>query len=85
MQKYNLSLKQRQILEILSEVKTECSEPNWDGYDAAAIDDNSYKNAINFISLLPVYFPIPDIRVDPDGEVSFEWYEDKRNVFSVSV
>jgi hypothetical protein len=73
------------MLEGLFQVKNECSIDNWDGYDAKAIDNESFQNAIRFALSLTPNIPIPEIYVDPDGEVTFEWYEDKRKVFSVSV
>jgi len=73
------------IIENLLEVKSEHSVDNWDGYDAKAINDNSYKNAWQFALSLPPNLPIPEIYIEPDGEVVFEWYEDKRKVFSISI
>lgn len=73
------------ILENLWEVHREHSMDNWDGYDAKAINDDSYKNAFKFALSLPSNLPIPEIYVEPDGEVAFEWYEDKRKVFSISI
>jgi hypothetical protein len=73
------------MLENLLKVKAEHSIDNWDGYDAKAINDDSYKNAWQFALSLPPNLPIPEIYVEPDGEVTFEWYEDKREVFSISI
>lgn len=73
------------MLENLLEVKAEHSVDNWDGYDAKAINDDSYKNAWQFALSLPPNLPTPEIYVEPDGEVVFEWYEDKRKVFSISI
>lgn len=73
------------MLECLFQVKNEYSVDNWDGYDAKAIDNDSCQNAIRFALSLTPNIPIPEIYVDPDGEVTFEWYEGKRKVFSVSV
>lgn len=73
------------IMENLLEVKAEHTEDNWDGYGAKAINDDSYKNAFQFALSLPSNLPIPDIYVEPDGEVTFEWYEDKRKVLSISI
>ena len=42
-------------------------------------------NALYFSQLLPVNIPIPEIYVDPDGAVTFEWYVGARQVFSVSM
>jgi hypothetical protein len=58
---------------------------NWDGYGAKPIDPDSCLRAIHFSKLLPMYVPIPEIDVDTDGEVRFEWYRGPRRLFSVAV
>ena len=75
----------RETRQSLAKTTEECSVENWDGYGAKAIDSSSYVNAIYFSQLLPVDIPIPEIYVDPDGEVTFEWYTGPRQVFSVSM
>ncbi|MDY7000561.1 MAG: hypothetical protein SVS15_02115 [Thermodesulfobacteriota bacterium] len=75
----------RDILLNLEEVKEECSFENWDGYGASPIVENSYLEALRFIEILPAFLPIPEVDVDPDGEVAFEWDMGRRKVFSVSV
>ncbi len=73
------------MIEELQQVKEESSGNNWDGYGARAIDEQAYQNAILFILSLPSGIPKPEISVDPDGEISFEWYKDRRQLFSVSI
>ena len=34
--------------------------------------------------MLPVTIPAPEVAVEPDGMVAFEWYKQPRRVFSVS-
>ena len=63
----------------------EYSRENWDGYNAKSIDMESYRNAVNFALSLPSRIPNPDIYVAPNGEVTFEWYEGKRKIFTVSI
>jgi hypothetical protein len=41
--------------------------------------------AKRFIEALPANFPAPEVAVDPDGEVSLEWYRSTGRVFSVSI
>jgi len=72
-------------LRLLEEVDEEYSEPNWDGYDALPVNGNSLLRAYEFLQVLPLSLPLPDIEVDPDGEVSFDWYNDSGGVFSVSI
>ena len=57
---------------------------NWDGYGAKAVTAEAYEEATRFIVLLPTLTLIPEIAVDPDGEIVFEW-RNGHNAFSVSV
>jgi len=61
------------------------SVDDWDGYGAEIVDLDSVPSAVWFAYLLPMHVPIPDIYVDPDGEIGFEWYLGPRRVFSVTV
>lgn len=73
------------LLEGLLKIEREYSVDNWDGYQGKAINKESFKHALTLALSLPFNMPTPDIYVDPEGDVTFEWYEDKRKVFSVSV
>ena len=74
-----------EMIERLFEARQEHAINNWDGYGAKAIDEQSYQNAIRFILSLSPDIPAPEIGVEPDGEVVFEWYGGKRKVFSISM
>ena len=74
-----------EMIERLFEARQEHAIDNWDGYGAKAIDEQSYQNAIRFILSLTPDIPAPEIGVEPDGEVVFEWYGGKRKVFSISI
>lgn len=69
----------------LIEAAAESAAGNWDGYDARPIDRVSCLRAIHFSKLLPMSVPTPEIHIDTDGEVRFEWYRGPRQVFSVAV
>lgn len=69
----------------LADVAQQATQPNWDGYGARAIDARAYFQAGRFLSALPTTTPLPDLSVDPDGEVSVSWNLDADWVFSVSV
>jgi hypothetical protein len=64
---------------------SESCAPGWDGYDASSASYDSYLRAKRFIEALPANFPAPEVAVDPDGEVSLEWYCPTGRVFSVSI
>jgi len=63
----------------------ECISENWDGYGALPINLDSVEEAERFIRALPRTVPEPEVDVDPDGEISLEWYLEPRKVFSVSI
>ena len=62
----------------------ECGDDDWDGYDAKGMNWNSHEESLRFLDILPDTIPTPDVAVEPDGMVAFEWYEEPRWVFSVS-
>ena len=74
----------REIIKRLHVAARESRVDNWDSYGAKAVDPRSLFRAIRFAHLLNINVPIPDIYVDPDGEIVFEWYLDPRRVFNVT-
>ena len=56
----------------------------WDGYDAEKINKESYNDSIKFLSMLPETILQPEVSLDPDGMVAFEWHREPRWVFSIS-
>lgn len=79
--------KNNEIQQELDELFKECSEKDWDGYEANPITKDAYFEAKRFIkSLLSIpSFPFPEIVPEPTGEIGFEWYKGKQQVFIVSV
>jgi len=75
----------KEMLKRLGVAIAKSSKSDWDSYGAKAVDLDSVHSAIWFARLLPMHIPIPDIYVDPDGEIVFEWYLDPRRVFSITV
>jgi hypothetical protein len=69
----------------LRRLQQEASRPNWDGYGALPIDPRSAEHASTFIRALPTTVPVPDVSVDPDGEVDLLWQLDPTRTISVSV
>lgn len=53
--------------------------------DRLPIGYDTYINAVRFIDLLPLSAPLPDVSMDPDGEVSFGWFGKPGFSFSVSI
>lgn len=69
----------------LERLVAEAIEPNWDAYQAKPLTAQAYDIALRFLSALPASLPSPDVGLDPDGEVSFEWMKGKGRVFTVSL
>lgn len=69
----------------LSEAFEECSEPNWDGYNAVPITAAAYEEAKAFLNALPPGIPVPEIVPEPDGGIGFEWDSGPSRTFAASV
>ena len=72
-------------IDALLEISQECNSDNWDGYGAKALTEDIFAEARCFIENLPISAPPPELSIDPDGEIVFEWYASPRKTFSVSV
>ncbi len=58
---------------------------DWDGMGSAAVEPSTDMYAGYFLSLLPITTPMPEITVDRDGDMCFEWDNGPRQVLSVCV
>lgn len=58
---------------------------NWDGEGAPAIGQRAVDAAIAISCALPSSIPMPQVQAESTGEVSFEWYKDKRHVAVLAV
>jgi hypothetical protein len=71
--------------ESLIEIYKECTEANWDGYNASPITLNTFYEALQLINLLPSALPMPEILAEPDGSIGFEWRKGQKLIFVISV
>ena len=60
------------------------SKPNWDQYNGQPLSVDVYYLALRFLVALPATLPAPEVGLDPDGEVSFEWTNGPEKIFTVS-
>jgi hypothetical protein len=74
-----------EALDNLALLKQECAEPGWDGYGAQPVNEETLERVVAFLRALPENVPVPDLVPEPDGEVSVEWQNGPRRVFSVSI
>ena len=51
----------------------------------ARADFETVQAAIQFAYCLPRFTPLPEVSVDPDGEISFDWLSGNGEMFSVSI
>ena len=68
----------------LTEVFEECSQSNWDGYNALPVTYDSYLLAERFLIALPLGMPLPSIGAEPDGQFTCEWSTGARRCLSIS-
>lgn len=81
----NLENDKIQLYSEVFRVYHECSERDWDSYDGIPISDKTFLEATEIIRLLPQYLPLPEVMPEPTGEIAFEWYKGRKNVFVISV
>lgn len=63
----------------------ECGKPGWDGEAALPVERASIAWALLLLDGLPNDLPAPTIGLDPDGQVTLEWYARPDRVLSVSL
>lgn len=80
-----MTMRDEQVINALEETLEECSVYDWDGYGAQPVELESVMQAKRFLDTLPITFPFPEISVDPDGEITLEWYAGPRKVFYLSI
>jgi hypothetical protein len=68
----------------LSEAAAEACVEDWDGYGGLPANPMAVDNAAAFIRSLPLDMMQPEVAVDPDGQISLEWFGAKDRIFSIS-
>ncbi|MCY3788784.1 MAG: hypothetical protein OXH63_08335 [Gemmatimonadetes bacterium] len=69
----------------LYELAAECTEADWDSYGAEAVSQSAVERSANFIRRLPGGLPLPEIAVEPDGQIALDWSPTSTQTFSVSI
>jgi len=69
----------------LQAMVNECSQPNWDGEDAVAINPIAVFLTEQFVRALPDAIPLPEFAPEPDGSITLDWIPSHHRMFSVSV
>ncbi|MFA5056382.1 MAG: hypothetical protein WC562_09505 [Dehalococcoidia bacterium] len=71
--------------EAFNSIIEECSDNNWNGYNARPVDTKSITQARRFLNNLPLSTPLPDISIDADGEITLEWHGGPHRVLYLSI
>lgn len=77
--------KRKGLFDELFETVEECRQPNWDGYGAQPVRDETYHFAYEFLTALPLDTPAPSMGAEPDGHLTVEWYRSPDQTLSVSL
>lgn len=77
--------KKKDLFDELFETVEECRQPNWDGYGAQPVRDETYRFAYEFLTALPPSTPAPSVGTEPDGHLTVEWYRSPERTLSVSI
>lgn len=81
----SLGLRQKGVFEDLGRIVDECGQPNWDGYGATPVANETYQLACRFLEALPLGTPAPTVGAEPDGHLTLEWHRSPRRTLSVSI
>ena len=73
------------VFEELLKTFEECREPNWDGYGAQSVREETYHLAHQFLAALSLRTPVPSIGAEPDGHITAEWHRSPQRTLSVSI
>ncbi len=76
------NLKKAVVSREIADIIEECSEPDWDGHGAYAIDLQSVKHARSFLVKLPETISLPDLGAEPNGDLGMTW---RKNGYHVGI
>ena len=84
---FSLSVEEpyRRATAAVIEAAQEASRPNWDLAGGLPVTQGTLAQAFAFLDVLPSMLPEPEVSVDPDGEVSFEWSFGPRRILAASI
>lgn len=73
------------LREELGEVWEQCRDPNWDGFEAIAVTNDTLRGAYQLLESLPLGTPSPSVGAEPDGSLTLEWHRSPRRTLSLSM
>lgn len=84
-QRNTVTFSRQPATEAVLEAFEQCSESDWDGEGAMAVEFDTYLTAVRLIEALPCGLPSPSVCAEPDGQINLEWFKHPRCVVSASV
>jgi hypothetical protein len=69
----------------LEEAYSAAFEEGWDGYGGLPAQSAAYPYAAAILQTLPSAVPVPEISIDPDGEIGLDWLLAPRLRLSISI
>ncbi|NOX43266.1 MAG: hypothetical protein GXP19_05985 [Gammaproteobacteria bacterium] len=66
-------------------IADEFEEEYWGVDGAEAISKETLEYALSFLQALPLSTKVPSVEADADDSIDFEWYVDKRHLFTVNI
>lgn len=75
----------KRLFDELEELSVAAQTEDWDNLGSAPLDHDSYQIAKKFILSLPSTLPPPELTVDRDGEVTFDWQSPRGQMLSASL
>lgn len=82
---FSLMFAIRRVREELRAIAADCSRPGWNGDQSQPVHPVSITKAEQLLDSQPQDLPPPSVGVDPDGQITCEWYRNPRRVVSLSV
>jgi hypothetical protein len=82
---HSLGMGTNAVMEKLYELAESCRLENWDGQGAIAVGQETFRQAYRFIEALPLGSIPPSLGVEPDGQITLEWYKSTRKTLSISI
>jgi hypothetical protein len=73
------------LLKSLNQLAEGCAEDDWDGYGAEAVNPAALARAEALVRALPDDLPLPEISIEPDGAIAFDWMPYPTKTFTLSV
>ena len=72
------------VFKELEEIREKCKEEGWDCYGGAAVTQETYQTAFNFLNMLgDDLFVNLSLCGDAHGDINIEWYTGKHRLCSI--